>query len=74
MQHFNRSRPKHCATVPAGKTDPMGARVMYSVKAPAGAACGMRASSARPCLRTACLSGAVCAAGYLELQGPRDGV
>ena len=24
------------ASVPAGKTDPMGARVMYSVKAPAG--------------------------------------
>ena len=26
----NRSRPKRCATVPAGKTDPMGARVMYT--------------------------------------------
>ena len=32
----NRSRPKRWVTVPAGKTDPMGARVMYSVKAPAG--------------------------------------
>ena len=31
----NRSRPKCCATVPAGKTDPMGARVMYPVKATA---------------------------------------
>ena len=31
-----RSRPKRCATVPPGEIDPMGARVMYSVKAPAG--------------------------------------
>ena len=32
----NSSRPKRCATMPAGKTDPMGARVLYSEKAPAG--------------------------------------
>ena len=36
----NRSRPKRCATVPAGKTDPMSARSMYSVKAPAGKSTG----------------------------------
>ena len=36
MRHYNRSRPKRCATVPAGKTDPMRSRVMYSVNAPEG--------------------------------------
>ena len=54
MQHHDQQglRPKRCATVPAGKTDPMGALVIYSVKAPAGEEdrmCLKELETAKPC-------------------------